>query len=119
MISNLLEADPTKFETDFLIRTNNIFIKDGFLQEVALIENIAQTCAAGFGFLSRQAGAQQTMGFIGAISKLMVYILPEVGVKINTRAVVTYQLENVYLIKGQIFYLDKKLLECEMKIVVN
>ena len=119
MISNLLKANDIVFETDFFIRKENIFIKNGLLLETALIENIAQTCAAGFGFLNMQGGGKPMLGFIGAISKARVYKLPEVNTKINTTIIVKYRLENVYLVKGENFYGDKKLLECEMKIVVN
>lgn len=119
MISNLLDADMLKFETDFIIRKENIFVKDGILQETALIENIAQTCAAGFGFLNHQAGIQPALGFIGSVSKLKIYALPEVDTKITTKVFVVYKMENIYLVKGEIFYLDKKIAECEMKLVVN
>jgi len=119
MISNLLDADPVKFETDFFIREETIFIKKGFLQEVALIENIAQTCAAGFGFLTKQSGGKPMLGFIGGVSKVIVHMLPKVNTRINTRAVITHRLENVYLIKGENYYGDEKLLECEMKIVIT
>lgn len=119
MISNLLKANDINFETDFIIREENIFIKNGHLQETALIENIAQTCAAGFGFLNMQSGGKPMLGFIGAISKVKVYKLPEVNTRINTTIVVTHRLENIYLVKGENFFGDEKLLECEMKIVVN
>jgi predicted hotdog family 3-hydroxylacyl-ACP dehydratase len=119
MISNLIEAGEKKFETDFFIRPNNLFIKNGLLQEAALIENIAQTCAAGFGYLNSKAGGQTMLGFIGAITKLKVHALPKVNTTITTKVIVTHQLENVYLIKGQNSYLGKELLECEMKIVIN
>lgn len=119
MISNLLKANDSSFETDFFIHKENIFIRNGFLQETALFENIAQTCAAGFGFLNRQRGGEPKLGFIGAISKARVCKLPKVNARINTRVVITYRLENVYLVKGENFQDDEKLAECEMKIVVN
>ena len=88
--------------------------------EPALIENIAQTCAAGFGFLaSREEHGKLSLGFIGAISKLEVFALPKLHDKINTRVVVTYQLANIFVVKGENFWEGKKLLECEMKIVLN
>lgn len=119
MISNLLKADQIRFETDFFIRKENIFIKRKLLQEVALIENIAQTCAAGFGFLNVQNGGKPMLGFIGAIGKVITYKLPEINTRINTSVVVTHRLENIYLIKGENRYGNEKLLTCQMKIVVN
>ena len=119
MISNLMKAKDTNFETDFFIQKENIFIKRGYLQEAALIENIAQTCAAGFGFLNKESGGKPMIGFIGAVSKVLVHKLPEVNTRINTKVSVITQLENVYLVKGENFSGNDKLLECEMKIVVT
>lgn len=119
MISNLLEASQLKFESNFFIRNENIFVKKGLLQELALVENIAQTCAAGFGFLNRLEGVPSRIGFLGSISKLKVYSLPKVGSEIDTKVVVLQRLENIYLLKGKSFYFDMLLVECEMKIVVN
>ena len=50
MIDNLTDVSPTKFESIFFVCSDNIFVRNEILQEPALIENIAQTCAAGFGF---------------------------------------------------------------------
>ncbi len=39
--------------------------------------------------------------------------------KINTKVVVTHQLENIFLVKGENFDNGNLLVECEMKIVVT
>ena len=119
MIDSLIDASPAKFESNFLISNENIFLKNEILLEPALIENIAQTCAAGFGFVQSQSGGEPRLGFIGAVSKLEVHSLPKVNSIINTYVSVTYQLENIFLVKGENFCNGKKLLECEMKIVIN
>ncbi len=118
MVSNLLQASPEGFESDFFIYPDNIFIKNNILQEPALIENIAQTCAAGFGYLNSQQGGEPKLGFIGSITKLKVHALPEMQKRINTKIVVTHQLANIFLVKGENFDNGKKLVECDMKIVV-
>lgn len=119
MIDNLIEASTVEFKTDFIVQPNNIFIKNEVLQEPALIENIAQTCAAGFGFLNSQSDGNATLGFIGAVTKLELFNLPGVNSKITTKAQVTYQFQNVFLVKGENYCNGTKLLECEMKIVVT
>jgi len=119
MIDNLLDASQTKFESNFHVTNENIFLKNEILLEPALIENIAQTCAAGFGFVQSQFEGKPRLGFIGAVSKLEVHSLPKVNSTINTHVVVTHQLDNIFLVKGENFCNGKKLLECEMKIVVN
>ena len=119
MIDNLISADENGFKSSFQVRNDNIFFKDEKLQEPALIENIAQTVAAGFGYVDRQAGGEPKIGFIGAISKLKVHTLPTLNSEITTIVKHLYQFENVYLVKGENFCENQLLVECEMKIVVQ
>ena len=118
MVDNIFEATPQSCETDFKVQPDNIFLKEGLLQEPALLENIAQTCAAGFGFVRRTGNEKPGLGFIGGISKVIVHQLPEVNSVINTIVSVIYQLQNIYLVKGESSCNGEKLLECELKIVL-
>ena len=53
MIDNLIHATQNFYESDFMVLDDNIFLEEGTLREFALIENIAQTCAAGLAYLNR------------------------------------------------------------------
>jgi predicted hotdog family 3-hydroxylacyl-ACP dehydratase len=119
MIDNLLQATNEIFRSDFYIDSNNILAEDGFFQETGLIENIAQTCAAAFSYLDSEKKEKPRIGFIGAISKLTVYELPAVNSSIVTIVNPLHQLENIYLVKGENWLNGRKLLSCEMKIVVS
>jgi len=119
MIDNLVSVNEEIFESEFLVREDNLLVEDGLFQACGLMENIAQTCAAGFGFLDRSENEEPKMGFIGAISKLEVFELPPVNSVIITTVIPTHQLGNIFLVKGQNSLEGRKLLECEMKIVVN
>ena len=119
MIDNLLTASKETIESNFYIEADNVMVDGGFFQEGGLMENIAQTCAVGFGIDELAENQAPKMGFIGAITKMKMYELPPVGVQITTSVTLITQLGNISLVKG-INYLDgHKLLECEMKIVVN
>ena len=50
MVEKLHKAEGGQTIGSFEIKDDNIFCKDGFLQEPGLIENIAQTAAVGVGF---------------------------------------------------------------------
>jgi len=50
MIDKLTQVDSTSAKTVFSVREDNLFCKDGMMEETGLIENIAQTCAAGIGY---------------------------------------------------------------------
>ena len=51
MVDRLVCADEKSAETVLDIRQDNIFVEDGVLKSYAMIENMAQTCAAHLGFL--------------------------------------------------------------------
>jgi 3-hydroxyacyl-[acyl-carrier-protein] dehydratase len=119
MIDNLVSVSPEKFESDLFVNEDNILVENGFFQESGLIENIAQTCAASFGFLESQGGGPPKIGYIGAVSKLEVFELPAVNSVIRTVVTPMHQLGNIYLVKGESFLEGRILLGCEMKIVVT
>lgn len=119
MIDNLILANAERFESDFFIEDNNVLVRSGHFEESGLIENIAQTCAAGFGFLDHGKDEKPKIGFIGAVSKLEVFELPPVHSKIDTVVTPTHQLGNIFLVKGENYCNGRKLLECEIKIVVT
>ncbi|NIJ55126.1 hypothetical protein [Dyadobacter arcticus] len=118
MIDNLINATRERFESDFAILSDNVLVENGFLQETGLIENIAQTCAAAFGYLDREAAGAPKIGFIGSIGRLEVFELPPVNATIQTVVFPTHQLGNIYLLKGESFLEGRILLGCELKIVV-
>ena len=119
MVSELIKVTDNQFESEFFVHAENLFVKDGILTEAALIENIAQTCAAGFGYLDQQNDEEPKIGFIGSISRLKVHQLPPVDSKIITKATVTFKLGNIFVVKGENFLGEEKLVECEMKIVIQ
>jgi 3-hydroxymyristoyl/3-hydroxydecanoyl-(acyl carrier protein) dehydratase len=119
MVDSLIEASESGFETTFSVSEDNLFIEDDFLQEPALIENVAQTAAAGLGYLNSKLDAEPKLGFIGAVSKLKVHSLPKINSIINTTVTVLFRMENIFLVKGVNKVDDIVLLECEMKIVIT
>ena len=119
MIDTLNAVDEKSFSSTFVAKEDNIFSENGKLHEPALIENIAQTVAAGFSYVDRQKGGKPQVGFIGGISKLKVHLLPSIGDEISTKVTLQHQFENIFLVKGENFIEGKPLVECEMKIVVG
>lgn len=118
MIDNLIHANESGFSSSFQVKEENIFSENGFLTEPALIENIAQTCAAGFGYINRQNNEGSSIGYIGSVSKLTVHQLPEYGTTIKTTIEITNTLGNIFLIKGRNTCNENLLVECEMKIAL-
>ncbi|MGG7662003.1 hypothetical protein [Dyadobacter sp. BHUBP1] len=119
MVDSLVNATRELFESDFTVTDDNMLVQDGFFQETGLIEHIAQTCAASFGYLDSEDGGEPKIGFIGAVSKVLVTELPPVGAMIRTVVTPLHQLGNIYLVKGESFLDGRILLGCELKIVVS
>ena len=119
MVEKVISATANSFHTSFEVKEDNIFLIKNILQEPALIENIAQTAAAGFGTLAKEAGEKKEgLGFIGAITKVKCFKLPKVGDTIETKVEVGTNFGAITLIKGRNFVNNEILLECEMKIVL-
>jgi predicted hotdog family 3-hydroxylacyl-ACP dehydratase len=119
MVDALISATETGFESQFTVRADNLFLEGETLMEPSLIENIAQTCGAGFVFLQSKGSSEPRLGFIGAITKLTVYKLPTLHNLIETRVSIIYSMENIFIAKGENYCNGERLLECEMKIVLN
>jgi 3-hydroxyacyl-[acyl-carrier-protein] dehydratase len=117
MVDNLLVATPEKFETDFKILPDNIFLENGILREFALIENIAQSSAAGLAMLNRIGSKDDVEGFIGGITKVKIFKLPEVNETLQTIIIPKAELGNMFLVEASTYANGKKLLECEVKLV--
>lgn len=117
-IDCLCSADDEGFQSEFAVRPENIFIENNLLTEPALIENIAQTCAAGFGYLGSRSEGKPRIGYIGAISRLSVHHLPVTGSVIKTTVTVLHKLDSIFLVRGENECDGKKLIDCEMKIAL-
>ncbi len=117
MIDNLLEATGDYFKTDFEILRDNIFVENGNLRDFAMIENIAQSSSVGLATAKKYSREKKPEGYLGAVSKLKLYGLPAVNNRIYTKVKLIAQLENMFLLKGETWFNDTKLMECEVKLV--
>jgi 3-hydroxymyristoyl/3-hydroxydecanoyl-(acyl carrier protein) dehydratase len=119
MIDKLLFAGPDKTISGLLVAEDNIFFDNGFFTESGLVENIAQTAAAGVGFVCNQENRKVPVGFIASIKDLKIHQLPEAGDELTTEVVVTNQVMGVSIIEGKVFNNKVLLAECEMRIFVK
>ncbi len=116
MIDSLTDSNDILYKTEFCIQNNNVFVENGHLSEAGLIENIAQTAAAGIGYGFYQVNETIPTGFIGAIQKLKIHELPGVDKKIMTTVEVTNAVMNVTVVSGTVQFGDKQIASCDMKL---
>ncbi len=119
MIGKLIAVEGKKTITSFLVSSDNIFVMGGFFREAGLIENMAQTAAAGAGYTARTSGQAPRVGFIGAIKNLEILFLPECGNELITEVVVDYEIMNAILTTCRIHAGDRLCASCELKIFLQ
>lgn len=119
MVDALVSATPEGFQSEYTIPQEHPLLNDDFsLSESAMVENVAQTCAAGFGFLNHREGGEPKLGFIGAVSRLETFGLPKVNDKLETKVEVLSAFEAINLVEGRVFHKGDELLRCQLKIVI-
>jgi predicted hotdog family 3-hydroxylacyl-ACP dehydratase len=116
MVGKLLGIDGTKTVSSLVISDDNLFCTKGKFFEAGLIENIAQTAAAGAGYRSLQNNQPPPPGFIGGIKNLVIHTLPSVGDELITVVSVEHEIFDATVISGMISVNGKPIAECEMKI---
>jgi 3-hydroxymyristoyl/3-hydroxydecanoyl-(acyl carrier protein) dehydratase len=119
MIDKLLAFSETTTTTGFIIKADNIFLQNGLFKEPGLVENIAQTAAARAGYVSYTENMPVLVGYIGAISNLQVFFLPQNGDELNTEITIENQIFDVTLISGKITCNGQPVAQCKMKIFIS
>ncbi len=118
MVDTLLECSNNKAVTNLTIEPQNILVRNEYLTESGLMENIAQTAALMSGWLSRKknGNGEIPIGVIGGIKNFRLYSLPQINTKITTEINVIHEVFNASIIKAEVRVGSKILAECEMKI---
>ncbi len=100
MVDIITEISNEAVCTTFVIKVDNLFVNNGELQEVALIENAAQTCAAIVGqsfFFDENNDERENvsvLGFISLIKKVSIKRLPKVGEEIVTKGILVSKVDS-------------------------
>ena len=115
----MVSCDEISSQTILQVREENVLVDNGELTEAGLIENIAQTAAAGVGYNAQQQGKPILTGYIGAIKNLEVFALPRVGDVIETDVIIEAHVFEVTIISGNVKCNGVLLAKCEMKIFIQ
>jgi len=116
MIDRIISSEGKTTVTGFMVKEENVFCSDGILREPGLIENIAQTAAAGAGIKQGDKDEQPLVGFIGGIRYLTIHSLPRVGDELITKITVEHEVFDATVVNGRIYKEDQIVAECELKI---
>jgi predicted hotdog family 3-hydroxylacyl-ACP dehydratase len=119
MIDAIVKSEATLTRSTLKIKAENIFVENGLFREPGLLENIAQTAAAGVGFEAQKENRPAPIGYIGAVKNFEVFSLPKVGSTVETEIFVSNRIFDVTVITGKVWYDNILLAQCEMKIFVQ
>ena len=120
MIDHITHFDRVVTTTDFEVRENNLFMENGVLNPCALIENIAQTCAARMGYINQYIDKDKIrLGFIGSIKNLTVLRPVLLGEKLTTRIEVVEEVLQMTLVNAFIKVGQETVVTAEMKIALT
>jgi predicted hotdog family 3-hydroxylacyl-ACP dehydratase len=119
MVGELLFSDDNITKTSFTVTADNIFAINGEFSEAGLMENMAQTAAAGSGNMARIENRPVATGYIGQVKNLEVFDLPKVGDELLTEVKMEVQVFDAGIVSGKVWCNDLIVAQCEMKIFIN
>jgi len=120
MVGKLLSVDDKSACTKLLISDDNIFAQNGTFAEAGVIENMAQTCAAGMGYINVCTHNNTVkIGFLSAIKNFNLKRLPKAGETLTTCVSIMEQVMDMILIKSEVKINEELIAEGDMKIFIT
>ena len=119
MIDRLLSADDLTGRSEFMVRSENIFVENGALNPSGMVENMAQTAAARIGYICQQAKQPVPLGYIGAVQNLEILALPKINQRIETEISIKNQIFDITIIAATIYTNGKPLARGDLKIFIT
>lgn len=120
-VDRLISASESEVVTEFDVCGGRLFVVDGELQVSGVIENMAQTCAAGMGYLNAVSSPADgvRIGFLTALRNVNVSQLPKVGVTLKTSVSVLEFVMGMALVRAMVSADGRLLAEGELKIYIT
>lgn len=119
MVDTLWDIAGNSSLSGLTVREDNMFCKDGVLQDSGLIEHIAQSAALRIGYIYKSRGESVPLGYIGSINKLAIDHLPKTGEELSTEIIIEQEVFGITLLSAYIYVGGRKITECQMKVAVT
>jgi len=119
MVDKLLHRDEQLTRTGFLVTEDNIFVEHGRFNEAGLLENMAQTAAAGEGYVAGVEKRSVDKGYIGAVKNFEIFALPAVNEELTTEITIKHKIFDSMIVEGNVWCDGKLIAQCELKIFIN
>lgn len=129
MVDHVVKVDGLKTETSFVVKPECIFVKQGLLSEMGMLENLAQTSFVFLNYFFIKPDEvlwdkeKNNLGVISTILNLEVSALPSVGDQLltctHTELVFTSDFLKICNIQGHVLVDGKTALEATMKMLLQ
>ena len=119
MVDKLLYSDGHLTCTSFRITPGNPLVEKGRLSAAGLMENIAQTAAAGAGYAARAVNEGVRSGYIISVKDLDIRALPEIEAELMTEITITARVADIIVISGKTTCRGEVIATGEMKILTS
>mgnify|MGYP000926596639 CR=1 FL=1 len=119
MVDTLIFADAKRIQTSFTIQPDNVLVDDGVFTEGGMIENMAQSAAAGTGYFFTSQNKEVPIGYIGALKNVQVWHRAQIGDTIETELETLHTIGNATIVSGKIFFQKELFASCELTIFVQ
>jgi len=119
MVGELLFADDTAARTRYIVDAANPLVDRGRFTAGGLLENIAQTVAAGSGYMALRSGQPVNPGHIVSVSRFTIGLLPAPGDELFTEITIRTRIPDIIVISGRVTCNAVEIAACEMKILTN
>lgn len=120
MVDRLLEAQDDTARTCLTVRPDNFFLdEDGCLDEVGLIEHIAQSASALAGYKALAQGASRPpVGYIGEVKRFRLVRRPQAGETLVTTVTLGAETGGVSLLTAETQAAGQTVATTQMKIFI-
>lgn len=120
MVSVLVSHSERSVVSGLKITDDNVLVKEGFLQEGGLVENMAQTTALFAGIQANLAKKEAPVGFIASIKGLKIDRLPAVGDTVYTSVEIVNEVMNMQIAMARVYDIkDNTIAGCELRIFIK
>jgi len=119
MVDKILSFNLKDAVTELTIREDNIFLDEGKLSPAGIIENMAQSCAARMGCISRMGSESIKIGFIGDIRDCVICRQPDCHETLTTYVEIIEEVFNLTLAGVETKVGDETIATARMKIALT
>lgn len=118
MVSELISYKNEELVSGFRVLEDNILVVDRLFSEAGVIENMAQSVALHTGYQFFLLKKEAPTGYLGAIKKIEISRLPEVGEFLETTITIVQEFMGITLVQITVNIGQELIAQGQMKTVL-